>query len=90
MLACEGIINHLSLKYFPKRSTLSDANKRRSSEVFADIYYQLYGRYKQFLSDSRVKSIFHFIHQRFFITTREFPFNIGMKKHGNFKNGIEF
>ena len=39
MLACEGKINHLGLKYFPKRSTLSDANKRRSSEVFADIYY---------------------------------------------------
>jgi transposase len=56
MLACEGKINHLGLKHFPKRSTLSDANKRRSSEVFADIYYQLYGRYKQFLSDSRVKT----------------------------------
>jgi Transposase DDE domain/Domain of unknown function (DUF4372) len=56
MLACEGKINHLGLKYFPRRSTLSDANKRRGSEVFADIYYQLYGRYKQFLSDSRVKT----------------------------------
>ena len=30
MLACEGKINHLGLKYFPKR---------RSSEVFAAIYY---------------------------------------------------
>ena len=56
MLDCEGKINHLGLKYFPKRSTLSDANKRRSSKVFADIYNQLYGRYKQFLSDSRVKT----------------------------------
>ena len=55
MLACEGKINHLGLKYFPKRSTLSDANKRRSSQVFADIYYQLYHRYKSFLSDSRTK-----------------------------------
>jgi len=55
MLACEGKINHLGLKYFPKRSTLSDANKRRSSEVFADIYYQLYKRYRTFLSDSRPK-----------------------------------
>jgi len=53
MLACEGKINHLGLKHFPKRSTLSDANKRRSSEVFADIYYQLYNRYSRFLSDSR-------------------------------------
>jgi transposase len=55
MLACEGKINHIGLKHFPKRSTLSDANKRRNSNVFADIYYQLYGRYKRFLSDSRVK-----------------------------------
>jgi IS4 transposase len=55
MLACEGKINHLGLKHFPKRSTLSDANKRRSSEVFADIYYQLYKRHKGFLSDSRIK-----------------------------------
>lgn len=55
MLACEGKINHLGLKHFPKRSTLSDANKRRSSEVFADMYYQLYRRYSPFLSDSRTK-----------------------------------
>lgn len=56
MLACEGKIGHMGLKYFPKRSTLSDANKRRSSQVFADIYYQLYKRYKSFLSDSRTKN----------------------------------
>ncbi len=54
MLACEGKINHLGLKDFPKRSTLSDANKRRSSAVFADIYHLLYKRYHQFLSDSSV------------------------------------
>lgn len=54
MLACEGKINHLGLKDFPKRSTLSDANRRRNSSVFADIYHLLYKRYRQFLSDSRV------------------------------------
>jgi transposase len=53
MLACEGKINHLGLKDFPKRSTLSDANKKRSSAVFADIYHLLYKRYHRFLSDSR-------------------------------------
>lgn len=52
LLACEGRIGHLNLKYFPKRSTLSDANKDRSSSVFADIYYELYKRYRSFLSDS--------------------------------------
>jgi len=52
LLACEGRIGHLNLKYFPKRSTLSDANKGRSSEVFANIYYLLLDRYRSFLSDS--------------------------------------
>lgn len=52
LLACEGRIGHLNLKYFPKRSTLSDANKNRSSEVFANIYYLLFDRYRSFLSDS--------------------------------------
>lgn len=38
--------------YFPKRSTISDANKNRSSAVFAEIYAVLYKRYASFLSDS--------------------------------------
>ena len=56
MLACEGKINHLGIKFFPRRSTISDANKKRSSTVFADIYYRLYERYKHFLSDSSPKN----------------------------------
>lgn len=52
LLACEGKINHLGLKYFPKRSTLADANQRRSSVVFKEIYASIYKRYHQFLSDS--------------------------------------
>ena len=54
MLACEGKLNHLGLNRFPKRSTLSDANKKRNSEVFADIYYTIYKKYKRFLSDSSI------------------------------------
>lgn len=53
MLACEGKINHLGLKDFPKRSTFSDANKRRDSAVFSDIYRSIYKRYNRYLSDSR-------------------------------------
>jgi hypothetical protein len=52
MLACEGIINHLGIDYFPKRSTLSDANNRRSKTVFADIYSALLKNYRALLSDS--------------------------------------
>jgi len=51
-LAFEGRINHLNLKDFPKRSTLSDANKKRTSEVFGAIYSKLFQRYAPFLSDS--------------------------------------
>ena len=57
MLACEGQINHLGLTKFPKRSTLSDANKNRSSEVFAAIYQSIYNRYRHFLSDSDTKKL---------------------------------
>jgi hypothetical protein len=52
MLACEGRISHLNLQHFHQRSTISDANMNRSSEVFADIYHTLYTRYAPFLSDS--------------------------------------
>lgn len=57
LLACEGRIGHLNLKHFPKRSTLSDANKKRSSEVFANIYYSLFNQYRGFLSDSSSLSL---------------------------------
>ncbi len=57
LLACEGRIGHLNLKDFPKRSTLSDANKNRSSEVFASIYYSLFHSYRSFLSDSSPLSL---------------------------------
>ena len=46
--------NHLGLKHFPYRSTLSDANKRRDSEIFGSIYMNLYEKYRHELySDSR-------------------------------------
>ncbi len=51
-IAFERRINHLNLKHFPKRSTLSDANKKRSSEVFGTIYSKLFQRYAPFLSNS--------------------------------------
>ncbi len=57
LLACEGRIGHLNLKYFPRRSTLSDANKKRNSEVFASIYYSLLNEYRGFLSDSSSLSL---------------------------------
>jgi len=53
MMACEGKLNHLGIDYAPKRSTISDGNKNRSSSVFEAIYHDLYDKYGQVLSDSR-------------------------------------
>lgn len=55
MLVCEGKLRYLGLFSFPKSSTLSDANKKRRSNVFADIYYDLLSRYGSFLSESDIK-----------------------------------
>lgn len=47
-------LQHLGLKKVPKRSTLSDANARRSDKFFEEIYLVLYSRNKDKLSsDSR-------------------------------------
>lgn len=49
-------LNHLSIKDIPRRSTLSDANKRRSETIFQEIYMKLYNRTKnQLISDSGKK-----------------------------------
>lgn len=58
MLACEGRINHLGINKFPRRSTLSDANRKRSSIVFCDIYYEHLKKYRSFISDSKIRSRF--------------------------------
>ena len=57
MLACEGKLAHLGLDKAPARSTISDANSKRSFQVFETIYYGLLQRYHPFISDSRVKGL---------------------------------
>ena len=57
MMACHGKLQHIGLSDYPRRSTLSDANKRRDSSVFEAIYFALFRRYESVLSDSRVKSM---------------------------------
>ncbi len=54
LLACEGKLNHLGITYAAKRSTISDGNKNRSSDVFKSIYECLYDQYHDFLSDSQI------------------------------------
>jgi hypothetical protein len=55
---CEGIvsygnkINHCHLEYAIPKSTLADANKRRTPEVFEEIYEEVLKNVSPFLSDS--------------------------------------
>lgn len=56
MLASEQRLAHLGVRYHPRRSTISDANIRRQSEVFENIYFSIFKKYSSFLSDSRTKS----------------------------------
>lgn len=57
MLACEGKLQHLGFDRAPARSTLSDANTRRSYLVFETIYFELLKKYHSFISDSRLKGL---------------------------------
>jgi hypothetical protein len=49
---CQGKLNHMNLKKVPPRSTLSDGNKKRTSDAFGSLYQSLYQKYKHIISDS--------------------------------------
>jgi hypothetical protein len=83
---------HLGLSATPRRSTLSDANKRRSADFFQDLYHQIYHHYyghlpdslkgkrlldKLFIIDSTIVSLFSSVLQ----STGSFGLN-GKKKGG--------
>ena len=46
-------MNHFGLDYMVRRSTLSDANSRRTPDFFEKVYYKLYDHYKGCFADSR-------------------------------------
>ena len=48
-------LHHLGIDYMVRRSTLADANKRRTQEFFANVYAYLLDKYGLFLADSRPK-----------------------------------
>ena len=57
LLACEGKLSHLGMDRVPARSTLSDANRKRSYRVFETVYQELLKLYHPFISDSRLKGL---------------------------------
>ncbi len=54
LLANAHKLSHLGLSYLVKRSTLSEANQRRTSKVFGDIYNSVYSQHAPHLTDSRL------------------------------------
>lgn len=92
MQASSQRLRHLGLNAMPRRSTLADANERRSSTFFEDIYHGIYHRYygslpdslkgkklsdKLFIMDSSIVTLFSTIMQ----STGSFGLN-GKKKGG--------
>ncbi|GAB1416882.1 IS4 family transposase [Paludibacter sp.] len=57
MLGLSGKTKHFQLESLPYRSTLSDANQRKGSNVFAGIYNDLLKQYHYVFSDSRIKQV---------------------------------
>jgi len=57
MLGLSGKTKHFQLLNIPYRSTLSDANKHRTSEFFAGVYNDLLKKYGHLISDSRIKDV---------------------------------
>jgi len=57
MLGLSGKTKHFQLDHIPKRSTLGDANQRRSADVFGAIYNKLFIKYGHYISDSRIRDV---------------------------------
>ena len=94
MLSEAGKLQHLGIDYMVKRSTLSEANNRRSSECFSKIYFSLYQKHKTFLADSQgTKSWEHLLHIMDSTTISLFSNvlkGVGRNpKHGKKKGGIK-
>lgn len=53
LMGMRGKLEHFGMKEVPRKSTLSDANRNRSADVFAHFYYGLLNLYRPILSDSQ-------------------------------------
>ncbi len=56
LLANAHKLIHLGLNYVVRRSTFSDANARRSSKVFEEVYKSLYMKHSKSLADSQLSN----------------------------------
>jgi hypothetical protein len=91
MKACYHKLGHTGISKTPGRSTLCDANMKRSYKVFEQLYQHLYKRYRTLLPDSRVNCPKLFIADSSTITLfQEILKAPSMgKKNGKRKGGIK-
>jgi hypothetical protein len=94
MLSEAHKLQHLGIDYMVKRSTLAEANQRRNSDFFAQVYYCLYQQHKGTLADSRTqKNWEHLLHIMDATTISLFSNvlkGVGRNpKHGKKKGGIK-
>ncbi len=93
LLAGEGKLRHLGLMRSCRRSTLSDSNKRRSSEVFREVYMDLYRKWHHVLSDSRIElELFkqlYIVDSTVFSLFKDILKVAGRRKDGRSKGGIK-
>ncbi len=93
MKACQHKLVHLGITKAPGKSTLCDANMKRSAEVFSQIYEWLYTRYRHFLPDSHptVKSKLFIADSSTITLFQEILKGTGManKYNGKRKGGIK-
>ena len=87
-------LEHLGVNHMIKRSTLSEANNRRSSEFFGQIYFNLLNKYKGVLADSQPKKDWEKLLHIMDSTTISLFSNVlkGVgrhPKHGKKKGGIK-
>lgn len=54
--ACEHRLQHMGIRRAPKRSTVAEANSKRSEQFFASLYHELYRQYYPDCPDSRSKN----------------------------------
>ena len=61
MRALEGRLKSCHIKFFPTRSTFSDANANRDAKVFEDIYHSLRQFWERCYPDSRKKNSWYLV-----------------------------
>lgn len=94
LMAWQDRLKHLSIFFYPRRSTLADANKRRDCKFFESVYYELLKVFhKKFSPDSRVRKLITRLHI-FDSSTFELFIDVmvgvgSVKENGKRKGGVK-